>query len=114
MRRTDNGLPVVDVLLEFRQKICPRIVETVQRIWALPIKYANVMLKNLKRALDLPGMVPGVIVVGRDRDDDSSSLGSLEQAAEIWNDVMLHDAFTDDRPRFAFRTHEIDLRIDNN
>src|ERR1700733_16228682 len=114
MRRADNRPPILDVLLEFREKIGPRVAKAVQRIWTLPIKYPDFVLKDLKRTLDLPGVVPRVIIVRRDRDDDSGCFGRLKQAPEIRNDVVLRDTFTYDRPRFAFRTHEIDLRVNNN
>src|SRR3712207_8714917 len=71
------------------------------------------MLKDLEWTLDFPVVIPGIVMMGRDRDNHSGCLRSFEQAAEIGNDIVLGDALAHDWPCLALRAHEIDLWINN-
>lgn len=66
MRRGNDGLAIIDIFLELGEKIGPSSLKALQSVGASPIENSNVVLEDFERPLNLPLVVPLVIMVRRD------------------------------------------------
>src|SRR5262249_61957436 len=67
----------------------------------------------LDRAGELPRLVMGVEVVGRDEHPEVPVLGGLEEPRKVLDRVVFLEAVAEQIPGDAFLTQDIVLRVDN-
>ncbi len=106
-----DGLAVLDEWFVPLEPVGTRPGEAVevQRAWA--IKHLDLVHNLLESSFELPPVIGGVVVVGRDEDLESILLRGLEEPFDVLDGLVFLNAVANQLPGDALLTEEVILRV---